>query len=601
MKKILIIVLALYTFFVVSAEEPDKEEIKKLLGEAYMIEGDYKKAAEKYREILKKEPQNIKIRIFLADILSRQKEYDESIKEYQKVLEIEPDNLKIKEKLAKVYSWDKEYHKAEELYKEILKADPDNITAEEYMGDIFAYSKRFDKAISLYEKILKKKKKRGVRIKLADVLSWAKEYCRAIDLYDECLAEKEDPKLRLKKARVLGWAGQYDKSLKEYKKILDKSSIEAVQWEMKAKRAYWDNRVEKGIHYYKKLIEKDKDNLEAMFDLSQIYSWHYMWPQAREEYNKIINISPNHFRAKEALEKIDLISEHIRLNSSYEYFKAESSDRVTDINKHSFLNRLTIPINYRLQLGAGYNFTERQFKDFSDISENEAFVGFTWLEKPYWWVNGFYNLVEHNNEVNNIDTYGGDFNVRFFDIGTVSFIFNKERLENSSNLIINRYYRNNYKGRLDFDINKKFKSGLDYLYSDYCDDNSKDEIGADILCYISYEPKRFTVKYRYSFMDFERIVPQYFSPQDFSAHALSFNWRHFLNKEEIFFGADDLYYDLTYILSLDSEDITGHNLSAEINWDINKRWNLNLRGSVSDLSSDVYEDRSIVASVKYYF
>jgi hypothetical protein len=122
-----------------------------------------------------------------------------------------------------------------------------------------------------------------------------------------------------------------------------------------------------------------------------------------------------------------------------------------------------------------------------------------------------------------------------------------------------------------------------------------------IIPKISYEPKRFTVKYRYSFMDFERIVPQYFSPQDFSAHALSFNWRHFLNKEEIFFGADDLYYDLTYTLSLDSEDITGHNLSAEINWDINKRWNLNLRGSVSDLSSDVYEDRNIMVSIKYYF
>jgi hypothetical protein len=344
------------------------------------------------------------------------------------------------------------------------------------LADAYAIEGNYNKAVSLYKEILLTENDLEVKKSLADVLSWNKKYRESLKLYDEVLKEKEDAKVRLQKARILGWDKKYNESLEEYKKIISIESSNLVELEMCAKKSYWNNRIKNAIGYYKDLTEKDSENLEAMFDLSQIYSWQSMWPEAIGTYKKIIDISSNHSRAQKALEKIDLISEHLMFNSRYEYFKAESSDRITDINRYSFFNELTIPINYRLKLDLGYDFKKRRFKDFSDISENEFFAGFTYLKKPHWWLNGFYNLIEYNNEVNNIDTYGGDLNIRLFDIGTIGFMFNKERLEDSSTLIINRYYRNNYKARFNLDVNKRFKPGVDYLYSDYCDDNSKDFI-----------------------------------------------------------------------------------------------------------------------------
>lgn len=74
-----------------------------------------------------------------------------------------------------------------------------------------------------------------------------------------------------------------------------------------------------------------------------------------------------------------------------------------------------------------------------------------------------------------------------------------------------------------------------------------------------------------------------------------------MNKEEIFFGANDLYYDLGYEASCDSRGIVGHKFSAELNWDVNKRLNLNVRGSYTNSSAKVYRDKNIVAGIKYYF
>ena len=111
-----------------------------------------------------------------------------------------------------------------------------------------------------------------MKIKLADVLSWDKQYDASSKLYDELLSQREEQALRLQKARVLGWARRYGSALKEYQNILDIKYDEKVDLEMKAKKAYWDNRTITAIDNYKELIEKDTENLEAMFDLAQVYA-----------------------------------------------------------------------------------------------------------------------------------------------------------------------------------------------------------------------------------------------------------------------------------------------------------------------------------------
>jgi len=326
-----------------------------------------------------------------------------------------------------------------------------------------------------------------------------------------------------------------------------------------------------------------------------------MWKKAIKEYKRILDVSPEHFRAKEGLQKAELISGHITTKTGYKFFEADSQDRVNDIKRHTFFNRILCPLNNNLQIDAGYNLTGRSFSDFGDVLENEGRIGFTYLQRPDWRINGFYNFIEYNKDIDTLHTFGGNFNYRVSDTCVSRFSYERKRLENSSTVIKGNYYAENYKERLDIDITRRFKLGLDYLFSNYSDGNYRDEPGIDALYYISFEPKRFSIKYRYFYRVFDEKMPEYFSPHSFWTNKITFNWRHFLNKEEIFFGADDLYYDLKYDVAVDSGDIVSHKFSAEFNWDINKKLNLNIKGSITNSSADVYEDKSAVAAIRYYF
>ncbi|UCB57027.1 MAG: tetratricopeptide repeat protein [Candidatus Omnitrophota bacterium] len=575
---------AIELFDQILASNPKDHAIMRALTEAYMWSDQFEKAKNTAERILKENPDDYEAQLLLAktmqysgkvqeaaeiyeDLMEKEKEEEkEKKKKKLKKQKLEEQNLKFLQAQALLYSGN--YERAEEILKEILRQEPGNIKAKSHLADIYAYSGNYQKSLSRY---------------------------------DEILAAAEDEDVRLRKARVLGWAREYEKSKEEYRKILSTKYNEKIELELKAKEAYWNNRIRGAISYYKRLIEKDPKNVEAMFDVSQIYSYQSMWKEAEAEYKRILSVYPLHFRAKEALEKVELIARHISLKSGYEFFEADSSSRESDIRRHTFFNRLALPINYNLQMEAGYNLTSRSFSDFGDVLENEARIAATYLQGAQWWINGFYDFIEYNKDIDSLHTFGGELNFRFFDLGTSGLSFQRERLENSSQVIRRNYYRDNYKQRLYLDITKRLKAGIDHIYSNYSDGNYKHETGADILYYLWLEPKRLSVKYRYFFRDFDNTVQEYFSPRDFSTHKMTIDWRHFLNKEEPFFGADDLYYDLIYDIAVDSEDIVNHKFSVELNRDINKRLNFNIKASLSNSSTDVYKDESIMASVKYYF
>jgi len=610
-------------------------ELEALSAESHIMVSDFTKAAEQYMEILLKDPGNIKAMIGIADILSWQQDYTGSINWHKKVLAIEPDNLQVKQKLADVYIWDKQYGKAEalsrklgeedpknvkalislgkislyagkygpaeEFFKDALKMEPENQEAESLLGDRYAYSKRFDKAITIYRNILNESSDREVRIKLAQVLSWNQDYNESLDIYNELLNEKCESGLMLEKARVLGWANRYNQAIVQYQKILDKDYSQAVYLEKAEKQAYWNSRIRHAIEYCKKLLLESPDNQEVAFDLSQIYSYQRMWQKAIDSYNYILSISPVHFRAKEGLEKTKLISERPSIKSGYEYFEAESLQRDSDIKKSVFLNKLTMPLGYKAQLGLEYDLTGRKFKDFESVTENRGKVSLLYTEGLDWSADGFYDFIDYDRDIKTMQEYGGAFNFRVFDFGRSRISYEKERLENNSTVIRGGYYRNNYMGRVDLDVQRSIKIGADYLYSDYSDGNYKNEPAGDILFYLSFAPKMLTIKYRYFYRDFDDTVTEYFSPKDFYNNTIQAQWRHYLNKEGIFFGADNLYYSLGYVLGVDSEDVVGHTFTADFCWDINKRLQIKAEGQYVRSSGNVYEDKRAQVYVKHHF
>jgi len=513
----------------------------------------------------------------------------------------EKDDLKAKFLYGKALLQSADYKQSREIFKEIIAREPDNAEAKELLADSYAYDKEFKRAIELYNEALAQRYDRVTKRKLADVLSWDKKYNQALKMYDELLKEEEDDKIWLQKARVLGWARRYPESLKEYESLVARSTDPNIKLEMEAKRAYWNDEVEVAISQYSELIKKSAENVEAMFDLAQIYSYQTMWKEAQGEYHRILDLEPGHFRARDGLAKAELIAHHLSWEPGYEFFQSDSQSRDNDIRKHTIFNKFSYPVNNNIRMDGWYNFTARSFADFPDVVENEGRIGVAYMFNPKLWVDGYYDMIAYNRDISAMHLFGGSAHYRIIDAVIGSFWYKRERLENTSTVIRDHYFSDDFKERLDVSIDKRLKLGVDFLYSSISDNNQRWEPGFDILYYLSLDPMRLAVQYRYFYKQYEQTVPEYWSPKGFMTNAVGFNWRHYLNKEEIFFGADDLYYEAGYMFSVDSTDICGHQFTGGIHWDINKRLALDTQGGFSLSSNDVYRDMYARVSLKYYY
>jgi len=614
--------------------DPFKKEAIRTLAYCYQWSNRHKEAIEYFKDALERDPKDYKMKKAFADTLSWQGNYKEAIRIYLEVYGATKDYQVLKD-LARVYLWDKQFKKsreiletllvkypkdidlrlfyaevllysrdftaAEDVIRDIIKNSPDNIKARIYLGDLLSYYGHYPQAMEIYNQIILLHNDPVAREKLAGVLSWDRQYDESIKAYDRLLEQKEDFSIRRQKARVLGWAKRYREALKEYAKILSQTDDPAARFEMLAKKSYWDGHIKSAIDYYSKLIGLEPRNSEAMFDLSQIYSYQAMWNKAVLEYNRLLYFYPNHFRAKEGLEKIKIIRSDMAFETGYEYLEQKSLSRDTDVDKHSVFGDLGFYLNENLNLGVQYKFTTRSFTDFDRLTESEGRFDLNYVNNPNWRAGAYYDLIGYSRGINPMHTFGANAGLRVMDFANAAFFYDRKRLENNSTVIRKRLYSDNFKGRMDFDFNYRLKAGAEYTFMDYSDGNYNHQPALDLLYLISLDPKRLSLKYRYFYQNYRKKLTDYFSPKGFSTNAANLSWRHFLNKEEIFFGANDLYYELGYQASVDSKNIVCHNFNAAFYWDISKRLNLNLTFSQTESSASVYKDKSLVMRLKYYF
>ncbi len=578
---------------------PDDRDTELKLARVHVWKGDLAGAEEVYGAIAEKRPDDVEAAALFGQVLTWRKKYGEAEKIFKNAL-ARDDTPGTRLMYGQAFLYAGDYARAEEIFRGILKDDPDDFDATVSLADTYAYSKRFGRGEELYEKALEIKKDPAVIRKLADTLSWDRKYKDAVALYDAILTEKDDPEARRQKARILGWARDHAGAVREYGKLA--AAGDTYRLEMDAKKAYWSNRVKKALRDYRELIQREPDNVEGMFDLSQLCSYQSMWDDAVEQYDKILGVYPTHFRAREGREKAILISRHPLSGTGYEFFEADSTSRDMDINMNRFFQEFRVPLGSKANVEGGYRLAGRTFSDFRDIVENEGRFKVSYAEAPDWSVGGYYGLVGYNGGLDEtVHLFGANAGARVFDIGTATFTYDRERLVNSSRVIRDYYYSHDLKQRFFADVNIRLKIGIDYLYSSYSDGNHRNEPGIDALYYLSLEPKALYLRYRYFYREFHKKVPEYFSPKGFTTNALTVGWKHFLNKEEIFFGANDLFYGLEYEPALDSEYIVSHKFSWELGWDVTKRLNLSVKGTVTGSSANVYRDGGVTVAMKYYF
>ena len=579
-------------------------KIKKWLADVYYSENEFAKAEKLYRQILSSQDDpNLQMR--LAEVQTWQKEYGKAVMTLEQIKKRKPDNVKATKLLADVYTWNKKYDKAFELLSDLHKKYPqDNSTALQY-AMILIGKHNYSEAIELCQKILESdNRNKDAKLWLARLLSWDKEYDSALQLYAELIEVNPDwITARREKARVLGWARRYDEAIAEYKKAVDlDKSNEAIRYEMFSKYNLYNRFDKAAVENYRHWLEFEPNNLEALYDLGQIYAQQVQWDNARGMYQLTLDNDSGHFRAKQALERVNIYSRLMRLETGFEYFEADSSGRTMDKRYWDVFVSVREPLNENTYISVRQDNIWRSFENFKQIYQQQFSVALDYYKKPDFWAGVNYAGSVYPDRQGLKHIFGGQLNFMPYDAWTVSLSHQREQITDTSSAFMDKLYRDNYKFRADYKPTRRLLSGLDYMYSNYSGDNQRNAYGFDIGYYLLLEPKSLKISYRYEQYGFDKEKSEYFSPNSFHYNNVNLEWRQFLNQEELYWGANDTYYTLRYEVIFDVRQQVGHKVYVDFHHDWNNNWSSHFEFSKTVYEhSDIYSEEKLMFYTSIYF
>lgn len=544
----------------------------------------------------------------IAQSLNNLGKFDEAKKILSHLYSKFPEDKAVAFEYAKSLGYSGDLRDAESIFERLIVKYPQDKASKLAFASMLEANQRFPEALVFYEQALGiDPEDAQIRLKLARVLSANRKYSESAHEYDILI--KKDPGWELprrEKSRVLGWQRKYEKSIDEYKKIQVeiKSPSKASKLEMAAKNDYYRRFESSGIRAYKAWLENEPDNPEALFDLGQIYSRQMQWDNAKKAYNRIIDIFPSHFMAKKALGKVKLYSSSAKADIGFDHFEASSTSRDMDEAYWDVYSSFAAPLNNEFSLNLREDTYLHSFStsDFKQATRQRMGAGIEFNKRPYFWGNAFYYYSMYSGNFKDTVNFTEEINLKPADAILFSFLHKKEDVLDNPETLLRNIKKDDYKLRLSVEPVRRFSFGGDYTYSDYSDKNDKFDFGFDAKAQLIYEPKSLILSYRYEEYGFNEPRSYYFSPGNFHFNTVTLEFRHFLNKEELFWGADDIYYTLKYSVNFDVHDQTGHLLYVDLHRDWTDCFSTHLEWSKKIYEHrDVYGEERLMGYVRLYF
>jgi len=622
-------------------QKPADDMIKLKIADISSWIGDYSTSIDYYGQVLAKQPENIPLKTKLADVYfgagnyidaisfynelginpevdKRRtenlgysylniKQFEEAIDIFSRLLKYYPDDIEAKVALANTLYASGDIDKAREEFKKIIEQSPKDTRSAMKLAEILAAEQHYEEGISVCRQILlKEPHNKTAQLWLARILSWDKQYDESLKVYEDIIqADSDWLTPRREKARVLGWTRKYEKSIEEYQKVIANNPDDSVVIdEKKAKYGLYNYYDKQALKYYDRWLESEPDNLEALYDLGQIYSRQSKWEDAGKMYRRVLDIFPNHFMADQALKKVDIHSNNIKFKTGFEFFEADSGGRDIDKRYWNVFASLRKPLNEKYYLTLHQNNTWYDFSRLKQIYRQRFLIKLEYFNKPDFWASANYAHSIFSGQEGVRNTFGGEINLKPSDPWQVVLSHQRREIVDNSFTFENQLYRDDYKLRTIYRPERRVSLGGDYMRSNYSDGNIRDEYGFDVSYYLLYEPRSLRAIYRYEHYGFDRQDVTYFTPSSFHSHILGLQWKHFLNKEELFWGANDTFYTLGYETRFDynSEHEVGHKIKVGFGHDWNNRCTSRIEWSKTVYeTSSVYGENSLIFYTAFYF
>ncbi len=290
----------------------------------------YDEALTRYRSYLASHPGDSQARLEMGDICLWTKRYDCAREQYEKAAANPKLASALEPRMASLAEAEGDLAASEGYLRKALEADPKGVEPRLKLARILSYEKNYGGAVAEYDRVIELEPASFAALsERADVLSWEGRYAEAVEGYDRALATRFDAEVARQKARVLGWWKKYGRAIEAYDEAFDRSGKKAIELERGGKKAFWNRWTLTAIKRYGELLEEEPGNVEGRFDLGQVEGYAGMWEKSSSNFSSILKDQPWHFRAKDSLEKVEILRKKRALSPSVGWLLARSDDRAT--------------------------------------------------------------------------------------------------------------------------------------------------------------------------------------------------------------------------------------------------------------------------------
>jgi tetratricopeptide (TPR) repeat protein len=572
------------------------------LADALFASGQPAKAVEHYEQVLAARPDDEAVRRKLADACMASKQYAKAVQHFQALYDKHPDDVRLEVDLSRALYLDGRLEDAEKHLRAVLARQPNDVQGVRLLADVLTEQGRFPDAIVMYARAIDLGDgSKETHLSFARVLSWNRDYDKALDEYDKLVQQyPDDWKVAREKARILGWDRQYAKSLRTYQETLDRNpGNEFIKTEMEAKEAYFIGHDGKAVDSYARLVNIEPDNLEARFDLGQVYSRQSMWGDARAAYRDLLEVSRGHYRAREALEKVEVTRDGTGLTFDYTHNWRRSPGRLVDVTRHAWGLGAGKWLSDNVYGSVTSRYETYNFSDYRLVPAEFYQIALRYLQHPWWDAGVSVGQRDFNNFARDRWQYEAFVHTRPFDATDLTLFTRLEDYIQNSQTLRAGTQKKDYGASFDWRATRRLSLGTDYVWSDFNDTNTLNTFRGRAAYRILWEPTRLDIGCRYENSNFKDVSPIYFSPDSFHQQQVYVDWRHYLNKGELFWGTNDTYYDLglAYCWDVDRENATTG--SVGFHHDFSKRLSADLRLLIT--RGTAYKEDLATLGLTYYF
>ncbi len=122
-----------------------KIEYRELLAQIYLTSGQFEKAAQEFRTIIRLDPRNVPATYTLAQILERVKP-SESLALYNSLLARQGPTWEVLVQIAQLNSMLQRFDDAAKAYEQMMELDPSNLAVRQNLAEMYLRQKKFDTA-----------------------------------------------------------------------------------------------------------------------------------------------------------------------------------------------------------------------------------------------------------------------------------------------------------------------------------------------------------------------------------------------------------------------------------------------------------------------